>query len=809
MFFPWSVTVVAVALLVVQQCAGERSCVLWSNAGAVVQRGDSFMVYCTFNPTCKISRSMYMCIDDCTKSTHEQFNDTTIFLRVENITEKRTYSCSSDCNPPLDSCGLDIIAGYPPDQPKSISCIYRILKNDTGSVNCSWDRGRDTYLPYWNRFVVWDRTVSGNHTRGPEPVSNVSSKGTESPSANFTLPRSVQHISVRIRAQNSLGSVESPIVSYNLSDIVMPSTPIVDQVKCSSRNCTIKVEQPMRTQHLQIEYRDKQQREWTTYPDSTGLVTSCKTKHIASLKPCSLYSFRARSRFSTGLWSQWSSNISNWTEEEAPAQALDVWLVPGPDFRSMRVYWNESNMSVCSGSIIQYMIRVNNNNLSVVTNVSADIKNHSVPFCTDCEVTVQAVNSKGSTPPTTMTTRHTKAKPLLDVQATVSDRIVTIFWKKAETASAYYVVEWYSEGHMLDKLRWSRLDKNTNFITITDVNPWECYEGAVYVFYNESSISRTSFKRIATLEAAPEMGPSIQEKVERKKVTVFWTQIPRAQRKGCITKFTIYLQNNQGDQKLYSAEASQSSYSMEDLPPDLYSLWMTASTSKGEGPPGQMIKFCIEEDDHLSPVLMCVLVTMMVLFILCLWKSSAVKHRFSEIVQCLMPDVVPDPANSKWAKECIKEKGKMNLQLPSHDSSFTDRENEIILVDVEELCRQIDDSSKPRNNPSGFSPESGIGQETELSPLLYPPLTTYIKSLSHDSDSSSHTQTSLDTNTTVDYISSHGQDNLDNYDQEDEEEFPDMQFFPSLSILMEPVVFGGKLTLDTVKIDCSDFFQNA
>ncbi|MED6261430.1 hypothetical protein ATANTOWER_005125, partial [Ataeniobius toweri] len=99
--------------------------------------------------------------------------------------------------------------------------------------------------------------------------------------------------------------------------------------------------------------------------------------------------------------------------------------------------------------------------------------------------------------------------------------------------------------------------------------------------------------------------------------------------------------------------------------------------------------------------------------------------------------------------------GKMNLQLPSHNSSFTDLENETILVDVEELCRQISDSSTARNNPSQFSPATATGQETELSALLYPPLATYIKSLSHDSDSSSHTQTSLDT--TVDYISSHGQ----------------------------------------------------
>lgn len=69
-------------------------------------------------------------------------------------------------------------------------------------------------------------------------------------------------------------------------------------------------------------------------------------------------------------------------------------------------------MSVCRGSIVQYTIRVNSDNVTVVTNVSADVRNRSVPFCSDCEVTVQAVNSQGSSPPATMTTRHTTGKAL-------------------------------------------------------------------------------------------------------------------------------------------------------------------------------------------------------------------------------------------------------------------------------------------------------------------------------------------------------------------------------------------------------------
>ncbi|XP_072245926.1 interleukin-12 receptor subunit beta-2 isoform X2 [Leuresthes tenuis] len=791
MFLTWSI-VIAVIVLAVQLCVGETSCVFWSTAGYEVQLGSSFEVYCTFNSKCKVS--MYR---DKTPEKHNEWNSTTIYLNVTNITEKRTYSCRCSC-PTCDSCGLDISAGYPPDRPKNVSCIYKILKNESGVVVCTWNRGRDTYLS--NKSVLRVRTVSGNHTEGPV-LFNVTSTGTKSLSASFSVTRSVQLISVWVQAQNSLGSVESSIINYTLSDIEMPSKPLLGQPECSSRKCIIKVEQSVRIQHLQIQYRDERQQQWATYADSVLQMNSSQAWSISSLEPYRLYHFRARSKFSTGLWSQWSSNISSWTQEEAPTQALDVWFAPASDSKSMRIYWKEANMFVSSGRILEYTVRVFGTNLSVMANVSADVRNYSVPLCADCEVTVWARNSKGLSPPTTITTLRTKAKHLRDVQATSGNNKITISWRKPETAPTMYLLEWYPEGHMLEELRWVRLDKNVSRTVLTDIKLNECYEGAVYVFCNESSVSRTGFKRVAALESVPNAGPSVQEKVEANKVTITWTKLPRGQRGGCITNYTIYLENNSEELKLYSVPASESTYMIQDLPPAVYNLRMSASNAAGQGPPGQQIKFFIEEDTQLPFVLVCVVAALMVLFLMCLCQSSVIKQRFWEIFQCLMLDVVPDPANSKWAKECTKDKGKMNLQLPSGNSTLTEKEEETILVDVEELFKQSSDT--PASVSSQLLPLPSLSPETEL----YPTLTTYIKSFSHDSESSDHTQTSLDT--TVDYISSTGPGIMDDVNQEEEEEFADLHFFPSHNIFIDTLEFGGKLTLDAVKIDCSGFFESA
>ncbi|TKS74770.1 Interleukin-12 receptor subunit beta-2 [Collichthys lucidus] len=761
----WSI-ITAFTVLAVQLCTGEKSCDIWSSAGPVVQRGSSFEVYCTFN--CKCKGAMYS-YHPPIPQTHKEFNSTTLFLSVSKIAKNRTFSCQCSC-PALDPCGQDISAGYPPESPKNIQCIYEVLNNESGVVFCTWKRGRETFL--WNSSVLRVTTIPGNHTVGPVTAS---SKGTNELTASFSVSSSVQQISVQVQAHNALGSAWSMIHNYTLSDIATPSTPELGQPECSSRECVIQVTQSVSTEHLEIQYREEAQT-WTSYPDSGAQMSLVQDRSISSLEPYRLYHFRARSRFNTGSWSQWSANVSSWTQEEAPAKELDVWYAePASDSKSLIVYWKEPNISISRGKITGYKLEVYNlSSVSVFsTNVSADVRSHPVQFCADCEVTVWSCNSKGLSPPARITTRHTKAKPLEVKHKPADNHSVTISWRKPETAPGHaaYVVELYPEGYKLEELRWVRVSRKDTRTVITGIKPFECYEGAVYVVYNESSVSRTRFTCVTTLESAPAAGPLAQEEVEGNKVKVTWTEILRAQRGGCITSYTIYLDNGSGDEQRYSIPGSETSHIITDLSPAVYNLWMTASTAAGR-------RSCTSEAQVLHP-------------------------GFCMFFQCLMLSDVPDPANSKWAKECTQEKGKMNLQLQHSNSTVTEEEEEPILVDVEELPKQSSDPHAPPDDSSQSPPQTS---PSPMSTLLYPALTTYIKSYSHDSDSSDQTQTSLDT--TIDYISSHGMGNLDEEDQEDEEEFTGMLgFFPS-NIVLDSLSFGGKLTLDAVKIDCNDFFQN-
>lgn len=210
----WSIFT-AVFLLAVQLCT---ACSIWSSAGPVVQRGSSFMVYCTFE--CK-SLGKISSHHPPTPQTHEKLNSTTIFHNVVNITRTRTFSCLSSCD--KEPCGMDIQSGYFPEKPKNISCTYDVRNDESGVVFCEWKTGRDTHLS--NELVLWVKTVTeSNHTAGPKPYG-VSSKRTDTPSTSFTASSSDWMISVWVKVKNQLGCATSATVNYLLRDIGNTAAP--------------------------------------------------------------------------------------------------------------------------------------------------------------------------------------------------------------------------------------------------------------------------------------------------------------------------------------------------------------------------------------------------------------------------------------------------------------------------------------------------------------------------------------------------------------------------------------------------------
>ncbi len=97
----------------------------------------------------------------------------------------------------------------------------------------------------------------------------------------------------------------------------------------------------------------------------------------------------------------------------------------------------------------------------------------------------------------------------------------------------------------------------------------------------------------------------------------------------------------------------------------------------------------------------------------------------------------------------------------------------------------------------------------EVEEVPYSSTCSYIKSLSQESSSSDATQITRITDMTEDYISTHDAISGEEEDEEEEMGLDEFVFLPSThSPFPEPLILtGGKLTLDAVKIDCSEFLD--
>lgn len=170
----------------------------------------------------------------------------------------------------------------------------------------------------------------------------------------------------------------------------------------------------------------------------------------------------------------------------------------------------------------------------------------------------------------------------------------------------------------------------------------------------------------------------------------------------------------------------------------------------------------------------------------------------------------------------LSPQGELRWNLYLSDSSVSS-EDEPDTVEVQEMPSEgpltsalLGPSSTRASTSAGASlpqvpePEQEQDEDEEQGVCLTYTLkspSAYLKSFSQESD---QTQASQNTEMTVDYISTQGMLSGESEEEDEQEEegvctdgpsfFPCPLFDPQVSI-------GGKLTLDSVKIDCSNFLD--
>ncbi|XP_018609073.2 interleukin-12 receptor subunit beta-2-like [Scleropages formosus] len=783
-----------------------RMCSAFSTVGTVVRLGSTFGVYCVFRQSNEgdcAKTKMHMFLDKRKISETRKHNATTLFFQIKNIDANRSFACKCDGVCCLEPCGLDLIAGYPPDVPRNLTCVQEGVR---GNTTCAWKTGRDPRIETTSYLMM--KSSAHNETKRLQP--DLTFGGTAS--VTLRLLHSQSLYTVWVTVSNSLGNVSSAQLHFALADIAKPSAPVITRVNCDSSFCVLHWEEKQASQLLQIQHRAVHGN-WI----SSSISGNEKHLNVTNLEPFTEYEFQSRCTLSTEreVWSDWSQVVKRRTEEEAPQKEPDVWYVqetPHPP-KSYQLLWKELRNSEARGMILGYRLTVEDFQKKRRTeNISRSQLSRQIS-CSQCRVTLSAFNSKGHSPAAHVVLPPQTGKPSPQSVACrphSNTSGLAISWQKPATAGPVrgYVVEWFAANRKRE-LGWKRVIPEEFRTTVTNVDPRAWYKVSIYALYAEG-VGKGDFLDVCSVLCAPAQGPNARVKTwSNLSVTVYWEEAPEEQRGGCLSRYKIFLKSRTSQKEYGPIPPSIRKYTTEALPPGEYEAWITGWMNAMRGAKGNSCHFVIipqeEENQHVLAIIMGIL--SFVTLACCLYCISAVRQR---LLACfwMIPAAIPDPANSKWAKESAAAKGQLLLDYKLNlCSTPTTEEPPTVVIQEDPETREM---SEPVLPVGGITWGPGSSSSPAPSPTKGRALSLYLLPCSDMdgpcSENGSKQMENCGILKSIDYITSNGLQDMDSEEGEDEDDCLG-DFFPCpQGPFIQPLFLGGgQLTLNDVKINCKAF----
>ncbi|XP_075178261.1 interleukin-12 receptor subunit beta-2, partial [Anomaloglossus baeobatrachus] len=603
-------------------------------------------------------------------------------------------------------CMINIFAGFPPDQPSSVTCEQ---EGELGNISCSWESGRETLIA-----TNWTlQLLQKQH------IVTVSSLYSSQANQSVVLPVSITvggEYTALVRASNDLGENVSMPYTFTYTDAVKPYPPRDIMVTCeTSHSCTVTMHTPQDVQHFWLRYRIINENVWKQVE-----IVNNRSRTLHSLHPLSQYEFQAACKYiiDTGKWSNWSDIITHQTPEDAPRRKIDAWYKLDRSNKTVTVFWKYMNLSEFRGQIRFYQVTIQDNERpGVFTQNSTDTWLSRNIDTDGCVITVRAHNSMGISPPTyiRVSTRSLAGfpSPTNIIATTSGPENITLHWElpsKAELSDNQVVVWEDPTGKDQSRTNWIIVPKQDRSVTISGhLRPHICYQLYVYLLRGGRA-GPPGDTRGSTQEIAPLIGPDFKYKVQKtNSVLVTWQEIPADVQMGCVTHYSIYLRTTTQRTRIIRVPFHQSGlyeYEIENLEDNvLYSLEMTSWNEAGESPPSPLISAYVQPDDKSTDPedTMVVVFVVALLVIGSLISISFAKQRLQSLSSRLLPlwcsKSVPDPANCEWAKDYISHQETSRI-LPTAASSHS--EDDIETLEIEEM------DSEDESSPSVFSYKIGL-----------------------------------------------------------------------------------------------------
>ncbi|XP_054466393.1 interleukin-6 receptor subunit beta [Anoplopoma fimbria] len=315
-------------------------------------------------------------------------------------------------------------------------------------------------------------------------------------------PAAVLNITARIKDYMMGREIWSQPHTVFLYDAVKPSQPVLgvldsteDSVVVSWRSSDDGV--------CRLRYRVDSAHIWTQALDSVPAPRHQNlTYTIKDLLVSTVYRAAVACREESGIWSDWSSDVSARTLDKVPSQPPEVcYRVEKTDSGSflLHLMWKEFDICDAGGRILGYQVsyeqvkkkeeeQLQHRFIQNVTEVTALL----VVEEGNCSVTVAAFNAAGYGPAAHLSIDPQRQNTLPSVRHLwVSSSFpalkgLLVQWENPKIPDvSHLAVQWRSETRPSTSSQWTRVDNLTTSTVIKDVDPDESYLISVFPVYNQ------------------------------------------------------------------------------------------------------------------------------------------------------------------------------------------------------------------------------------------------------------------------------------------------------------------------------------
>ncbi|XP_036134695.1 interleukin-31 receptor subunit alpha [Molossus molossus] len=577
-------------------------------------------------------------------------------------------------------CGLSL--AVLPAKPENISCNFYYKKNFT----CTWSPEKEANRTW---YTVWRTYLNG---RASDICTTSSENGTWcsflSPKSPITPP---DNYTIQVEARNEGGAVVSDLTHWYLNAVVRIEPPTIISVQPVwgiNRTLQIRWKRPVLApvssdlKYL-LRYRTVNSARWMEVSFEEKWNGS-QTYNLVGLQPFAEYVVALRCMpKGSQFWSGWSLEKRG-TTEEAPL-GLDLWRVLGPvqedGRRPATLLWKKARGTPALEQTLGYHVRYfpeNNANLTETLNTTRQ----QLELLLDgraYQVSVVSYNSWGQCPAATLripAVGERASRCIEAVQTRLTQDQLVVAWQSSAPDVDTWMVEWFPD---LDAepsaLCWELVSGARNWTIQQDaLTPFWCYNISVYPMLRDR-VGEPSSVQAYVKEGVPSAGPVTKvEDIGVKGVTVTWKEIPKTQRNGFISNYTVFYQAEDGKAFSKTVNASTLRSDLGSLTRmTSYTVQVMASTSAG-GANGTRINF---KTLSMSVLEICVTASLVGggLLALTILTAAFGLKRPNKLRRLCCPDV-PNPAESSiamWRGDDLKSVLTLNT-----DASVSSEEDRIL-----------------------------------------------------------------------------------------------------------------------------------